>query len=120
MNGQDDKALKGKERMSTMLTYTGGGIGLGLFAVFGVLRSSFIGGIIGINIAGLIMGLPLESNILSRIIVALGMLMGIMVAGLIFVSAGAILGWLIGKATDSVRDALSRAHIKGALKGSGK
>jgi hypothetical protein len=114
MNAQAEKAPEKREKMSSVFTYIGGGLGLGLFAVFGVLKSSFIGGIVGINIAGAIMGLPLESHILSRIIVALGMLMGIMVAGLMFVSAGAVLGWTIGKATDAARSALRKEQLKGS------
>lgn len=120
MDTQMAKVDRRKMEMSSILTYTGAGLGLGLYAVFGVLKSSFIGGIIGINLAGVIMGLPLESNVLSRVIVALGMLLGIMVAGLIFVSAGASLGWAIGKVADSAREVSRKRHIKGAVKASNK
>jgi len=113
MNTQMTKIDRRKEKMSSMLTYVGGGIGLGLFAVFGILNASFVGGIVGINIAGAIMGLPLESNIISRIIVAIGMLSGVMVAGLIFISAGAVLGWVVGKSADYVRAAIMKEHLKG-------
>jgi hypothetical protein len=114
MNAQEEKASGKKEKMSSVFSYAGGGLGLGLFAIFGVMKSSFIGGIVGINIAGAIMGLPLKSHILSRIIVALGMLTGIMVAGLIFISAGAVLGWAIGKATDLARAAMAKEQLKGS------
>jgi len=106
-----------KESLAAKASFIGGGAGLGLFAVFGVLNASFIGGIIGINIAGAIMGLPLESNLISRAIVAIGMLIGIMVAGLMFIAAGATVGWMAGKLIDRIRCAIKKSRDKEHLKG---
>ena len=97
----NDKVTQ-KEGIAGKLTYVGGGVGLGLFAIFGIVNASFVGGVIGLNLAGLIGGFPVDSSILSRIIVVIGMLTGVMVAGLIFIMAGAIAGWIAGKAVDMI------------------
>ena len=72
-----------------------------------MVNASFLGGIIGINIAGVLTGFPLESSIISRIIVAVGMIMGIMIAGLMFVMAGSLVGWVIGKVFDKSKAAIA-------------
>ena len=82
--------------------YTGVGAGLVLFALVGLLPGSFIGGVIGINIAGAIFGLPLTASALPRLIVAVSMLTGDILSGLVFVSGGAIVGWLTGTAIEAL------------------
>lgn len=71
-----------------------------LFALFGLFPGSLLGGAAGIHIAGLIFGLPLEPGLLSRIIVLAGMVLGVMVAGIIIVTATTTTGWLIGRALE--------------------
>jgi hypothetical protein len=83
--------------------YIGAGAGLVLFAVIGLLPGSFIGGVIGLNIAGGIFGLPLTSALLPRLIVGVSMLMGVFVSALIFVMSSSILCWLIGSVIDSLK-----------------
>jgi len=84
--------------------YTGAGAGLVLFALIGLLPGSFIGGVIGINIAGSIFGLPLEATVVPRIIVGASMVFGVMLAGVVFVVGSALIGWLIGHAVDIIRE----------------
>jgi hypothetical protein len=72
-----------------------------LFALFGLLPGSLLGGAMGINIAGWIFGLPLEPGILSRVIVLASMLMGVLVAGIVIVTAMSTIGWLAGKVLES-------------------
>ncbi len=93
-----------KGEMAKKGLYTGAGAGLVLFALMGLLPGSFIGGVIGINIAGSIFGLPLEATVLPRIIVGASMVMGVMLAGVVFVVGSALIGWLIGHAVDVVRE----------------
>lgn len=83
--------------------YIGAGAGLVLFAVIGLLPGSVIGGMVGINIAGSLFGLPLEATMLSRMIVAAGMILGVCLSGVVFVVGGSSLGWLAGHAADLVR-----------------
>ena len=83
--------------------YIGAGAGLVLFAIAGLLPGSFIGGVIGLNLAGSIFGTPLESAILPRMIVGVSMVLGILVSGLVFVAGASIFGWAAGYAMDAVR-----------------
>ncbi|NOY39575.1 MAG: hypothetical protein GXO95_04965 [Nitrospirae bacterium] len=92
--------MKGK--LSNRLSYLGAGIGLALFVVFGLLPGSFIGGVLGLNIAGAVFGIPIAPSILSRIVVAMGMLTGVMVTGLIFMVGGATMGWLMGTVAEVI------------------
>ncbi len=87
--------------------YIGAGAGLILFAILGLLPGSFIGGMIGINIAGSFFGLPLESTIISRLIVGASMILGVFMSGVVFVVGASSLGWLMGHLVDTIR--LSRA-----------
>jgi len=84
------------------LAYMGAGCGVILFAVFGLLPGSFLGGVMGLNIAGTLLGLPLASGILSRLIVAASMVTGVMVSGIMFITASSIAGWLIGTVLDAI------------------
>lgn len=83
--------------------YIGAGAGLVLFAIIGLLPGSFIGGVIGINIASSIFGTPLSTTLIPRIIVGAGMVLGVCVAGMVFVMGSSIVGWLCGHAVDAVR-----------------
>ena len=77
--------------------YIGAGAGLVLFAIFGLLPGSLLGGAAGINVAGWLFGLPLEPGIISRAIVLISMLVGVLVAGIVIVTATTTVGWLIGR-----------------------
>lgn len=87
----------GKRNMSSDLIFVGGGAGLALFAVFGLMNASFIGGVLGLNLAGMIFGYPVESSLMARALVALGMLGGVMLSGFFFIAAGSVAGWIAGK-----------------------
>ncbi len=92
---------KGDTKMNTTLSrktaYIGAGAGLVIFALFGLLPGSLLGGAAGIKLAGLFFGLPLDPGILSRAIVLSSMLVGVVVAGITIVTATATLGWLGGR-----------------------
>lgn len=95
------KQLKGGITMKNSLAkkgaYIGAGAGLVLFAIFGLLPGSLLGGAAGINIAGWLFGLPLEPGLIPRAIVLLSMLVGVLVAGIAIVTATSTVGWLAGK-----------------------
>jgi len=84
------------------MAYMGAGCGVVLFAVFGLLPGSFLGGVMGLNIAGTLLGTPVSSGILSRVIVAASMVIGVMVSGIMFITASATAGWLLGSVADAV------------------
>ena len=68
-----------------------------------IAPGSFIGGVIGLNIAGSIFRTPVSSAVLPRIIVGASMVLGILVSGLVFVTNTSLLGWLAGHAMDAIR-----------------
>ena len=88
--------------MKQNLTYTGAGIGIVLFALFGLLPGSFLGGVVGLNIAGAIMGTPVDAGVVQRIITAVSMLAGVLTSGLMIITASATAGWLVGAALEGV------------------
>ena len=90
-----------KSSIARKTAYIGAGAGLVLFALFGLLPGSLLGGAMGINIAGWLFGLPLQPGLLSRIIVLASMLIGVLVAGIVIVTATTTVGWLVGKALES-------------------
>jgi hypothetical protein len=84
------------------LAYIGAGCGIVLFAAFGLLPGSFLGGVMGLNIAGTLLGVPVTSGVISRLIVAVSMMVGVMVSGIMFVTASSLGGWLIGTVVDAL------------------
>ena len=86
-----------KNSIAKKAAYIGAGAGLVLFAIFGLLPGSLIGGAMGINIAGWMFGLPLEPGLISRAIVLVSMLVGVLVAGIVIVTATTTVGWLAGR-----------------------
>ncbi len=83
--------------LSRKTAYLGAGAGLVLFALFGLLPGSLLGGAAGIKLAGLFFGLPLDPGLLSRAIVLSSMLVGIVVSGITIITATGTLGWLVGR-----------------------
>jgi hypothetical protein len=90
-----------KTSITRKTTYIGAGAGLVLFALFGLLPGSLLGGAMGINVAGWLFGLPLEPGLVSRMIVLASMLLGVLVAGIVIVTASSTVGWLVGKMLES-------------------
>jgi len=84
--------------ISRKTAYIGAGSGLVLFALFGLLPGSLLGGAAGIKIAGSLFGLPLDAGIISRAIVLASMLLGVLISGIAIVTASSATGWLLGKA----------------------
>ena len=91
-----------KRRFTGKAVILGAGAGAALFAVYGLLPGSFFGGIAGLSFAGWLFGYPVGSGILTRVILAVFMLLGIMGSGVIFVAGGSLIGWLAGTVIDSL------------------
>ncbi len=83
--------------------YVGAIIGIILFAVIGLLPSSFIGGVLGLKIASHIFGIPLGVAIMPRVIVGITMVLGVLVTGAIFVIGLSFTGWLCGYVIEVVK-----------------
>lgn len=82
--------------------YMGTGIGLILFVLVGLLSGSLIGGVIGLKIAGLIHGGPVEGGLLPRLIVAGSMIAGVIASAVMFVAGMGFLGWAAGFVFEAV------------------
>ncbi len=93
-----------KNTLARKGAYIGAGAGLVLFAIFGLLPGSLIGGAAGINLAGWLFGLPLEPGLISRAIVLVSMLVGVLVTGIAIVTAASTLGWLLGRSADAAAE----------------
>jgi hypothetical protein len=101
-SGIDERSQrKMKTTLSRKTAYMGAGAGLVIFAIFGLLPGSLLGGAAGIKFAGILFGLPLEPGLLSRSIVIISMLMGVVVSGIAIVTAMATAGWLVGNVIES-------------------
>ncbi len=98
---KEDKTMK-ETNYTKKMAYMGAGCGIVLFAVFGLLPGSFLGGVMGLNIAGTLLGSPVVSGVISRMIVAASMVIGVMVSGVMFITASATAGWLIGMVLDGL------------------
>lgn len=85
-----------KKVMSTQGVYIGTGAGVILFALFGFLPGCLLGGAAGISIAGWLLGFPLDPGLLSRVIILLSMLAGVLISASVIVIALSALGWLFG------------------------
>ena len=90
-----------KTTIARKTAYIGAGAGLVLFALFGLMPGSLLGGAMGISIAGWLFGLPLDPGLVSRVIVLASMLIGVLVAGIVMVTATSTIGWLVGKALEA-------------------
>jgi hypothetical protein len=83
--------------------YVGTGVGLILFALVGFFMGSFLGGVIGLKISGAIMGSPVQASLLPRIMVAAGMIVGVITAAVTFVFGMGLLGWTAGFLVDALQ-----------------
>ena len=86
-----------KNSLSRKAAYIGAGAGLVLFAIFGLLPGSLLGGAAGLKFAGMLFSLPLEAGIISRAIVLASMLLGVVVSGIAIITATSTTGWLLGR-----------------------
>lgn len=90
-----------KTTLARKTGYLGAGAGLVLFGIFGLLPGCLLGGAAGIKFAGIFFGLPLEPGIISRSLVLLSMLTGVLVSGIVIATAASSAGWLAGAAFES-------------------
>jgi hypothetical protein len=112
---KEDKAMK--NTIAKKAGYIGAGIGLALFAIFGLLPGSLMGGAAGLNVAGWLFGMPVQPGLIARVIVLAAMLTGVLVAGIVMVTVTSTMGWLAGKVIESgvhAREAAAAAKLSKA------
>ncbi len=106
-----------KTTIARKATYIGAGAGLVLFALFGLLPGSLLGGAMGLNLAGWLFGMPLHPGLISRMIVLASMLLGVLVAGIAIVTVMSAAGWLAGKLIETgihAREAAAQKELSKA------
>ncbi len=105
--------MKNRDKKGLIIGAMGGAI---LFAVFGLLPGSFIGGVIGLNIAKGLFGPPINADLAPRMIVATAMVVGVLVTGVVTVIATSLLG-MVGANLLKVLRVERKGDVKVALKG---
>lgn len=101
-----------KTRAAKTGAFVGAGIGLALFAVFGLLYGSFIGGVAGLHLANQMFASTGEPGVLSRMVLALGVMFGVLIAAAICVLGTALVGYLVGTAIDLTHMEETESAIK--------
>lgn len=94
-----------RNRIAKKMALIGAGIGLALFALFGLLQGSVIGGAIGIDIVNSLYSTAQSPTLLARVIIGGSMLAGVIISGIVFVvgfsSVCAAAGYLVGFLVES-------------------
>jgi hypothetical protein len=88
--------MKDKGRIAKQSGLVGAGIGLAVFALFGLLQGSMIGGAVGLDIINNVLHEQAGVSMLSRVILGASMLAGVLVAGAILVLAFSAAGYALG------------------------
>lgn len=94
--------MKTRDQAARKAALIGAGIGLGMFALFGLLQGSVIGGAVGIDIVNTVYGPAQYPTLLARVVIGASMLAGVIISGTVFVvgcasvagAAGYIAGFL--------------------------
>src|ERR1700690_534267 len=99
----DQRLKRRRRKMKTDTSkkglFIGATVGLVLFIFIGLLPSSFVGGVLGLKIASYLLGNAVESALLSRAVVGLSMMAGILATGCVFVAGTSLIGWGIAHVT---------------------
>ena len=92
--------MKNRSQWARKLGLVGAGTGLTLFALFGLLQGSLIGGTIGLDLVNSLYSTAAEPTLMARVIIGASMLAGVVVTGIMFVVAfsitGAAMGYVLG------------------------
>jgi hypothetical protein len=105
--------MKNRDKKGLIIGAIGGAV---LFTLFGLLPGSFLGGVIGLNIAKGLFGSPVNADLAPRLIVATAMVVGVFVVGIVTVIATSLLG-MVGANVVSALRVDRKCDIKVALKG---
>lgn len=104
-----------KTTIATKTTFIGAGAGLVLFALFGLVPGSLLGGAAGLEVAGSLYGLPLESGLVARAVVLASMLFGVLASGITIVTATSAAGWLVGNTAETMFRSQTEAAEMGVV-----
>lgn len=102
--------MKRELQRNRWAAYWGAAAGLIIFALVGLLPSSFIGGMLGLKAAGYLFGGTAAAGIASRALVGASMIAGVMVTGLIFVTGSAVMAWTAAQIATLLRRRVVQGH----------
>lgn len=102
--------MKTELQKNRWAAYWGAAAGLIIFALVGLLPSSFVGGVLGLKAAGFLFGGPAEAGLASRALVGVSMIVGVMVTGLIFVTGSAAMAWAAAQIAAVLRRRIVQEH----------
>lgn len=102
--------MKTELQKNRLAAYGGAAAGLIIFALVGLLPSSFVGGVLGLKAAGFLFGGTAEAGIASRTIVGVSMIVGVAVTGLIFVTGSAAMAWAAAQVASLLRRRVAQGH----------
>lgn len=94
--------MKARKEMVRMGTKIGAALGGIAFLIFGVLPGFFFGSYGTLLVLKHLVGGPVEPTVIVRMVVAVGILLGIVCIGSVSVVLGSILGTGIGYAVEAV------------------
>jgi len=94
-----------RQDMAKKGLYAGSGVGIILFALFGLIPGSLIGGAIGLKLAGLVLGSPVEASVIARMIVVVSMIGGVLGSAVTFIMGTSVAGWAAGYVADALQGA---------------
>lgn len=102
--------MKTELQKNRWAAYWGAAAGLIIFALVGLLPSSFVGGVLGLKAAGFLFGGTAEAGLASRALVGASMIVGVMVTGLIFVTGSAAMAWAAAQIAAVLRRRIVQEH----------
>jgi hypothetical protein len=82
--------------MSKKGLYIGTGVGLILFVLVGLLSGSFFGGLAGLKLMEYMTGGPVQTTLITRVVIVLSMLAGVVASAVMFIGGMGVLGWAAG------------------------
>jgi hypothetical protein len=88
--------MKTRDNMVRIGTKIGAGIGVIAFLVFGIIPGFFFGSYGSLIVISHLMGGPVEPTLIVRVVMAVGILLGIACVASVSIVSGAILGTGVG------------------------
>lgn len=88
--------MRARDNMVRMGTKIGAGIGVIGFLVFGIVPGFFFGSYGSLIVISHLMGGPVEPTLIVRVVMAVGILLGIVCVASVSIVSGAILGTGVG------------------------
>jgi len=107
--------MKARKEMVRMGTKIGAAIGGLVFLVFGLIQGFYFGSYGALVVLQHLMGGPVEATVLVRMIVAVGIMLGILCIGFITIVMGSILGTALGYMVEALTSSVEAKEGTGEI-----